>query len=58
VLFVLHLDPDDVLILELTAEEPLAERIFEIMLNGPAQWSSAEFRVIALLNEEFLGRVA
>ena len=40
-----------------TLENFLGQWVFEETLNGPAHWSRAVLRVVALLHEEFLRRV-
>lgn len=57
VLLVLHVDFDDVLALEFASQHRLRQRVFYVVFDGSSQGSCAEFGVVALLDDEFLGPV-
>ena len=55
VLLVLDVDLDEVLALELAGEHRLGERVLDVVLDRPTQRPSAELRIVAFVDQEFLG---
>src|SRR5688500_13121860 len=50
-------DDDDLAGSEFVEQDPLGQRVFDLALDGPAQWPGAEHGVVALVGEELLGVV-
>src|SRR5690606_4918089 len=50
-----HLDPDRGAFLAFLAQDLLGERVFHELLDGPAQRTSPEFRVIPFVDDELFG---
>src|SRR5579871_862365 len=53
--FLADADGDGVLASEVAVEQILGQRVFEIVLDGPAQRTGAVFQARALLDQEVLG---